>query len=78
MKVTIFGSTTCAFCKVEKQWLESKGVEYDYRNIDEDPEAKKFIEEAGFQGVPVTIVPGSGVPIQGFNRIALAKAIGIA
>lgn len=76
MKVTVFGSTTCAFCKVERQWLDSKGVSYDYRNIDEDPEAKEFVEKSGFSGVPVTVIEGKET-IQGFNRPALTKALDI-
>lgn len=75
--VTVFGSTTCAFCKVLRQWLDSKGVEYTYRNIDEDEKAKEFIDGAGYRGVPVTVVPGLPLPIEGFNREQLTKALAL-
>jgi len=82
VKVTVFGTTNCAFCKVEKQWLDSKGVEYKYINIDEDESAKAFLEETlDIQAVPVTTIEKSEGTIthviHGFDRKKLTEALGL-
>lgn len=77
MQATVYSTTTCAFCKVEKQWLDSKGVKYASINIDNNEVARKFIQEVtGGSTVPVTIIAGTK-PIIGFNRPALIEALGI-
>lgn len=75
MDVTIFTTTTCAFCKVEKEWLDRKGIKYIARNIDEDEAAREFMTELGYSGFPVTIV-GDNI-VQGFNRPKLIELLGL-
>lgn len=80
VKIEIFGTTTCAFCHTEKQWLDSKNVKYKYHNIDEDEDAKKYLQtKIGVTGVPVTFVTTkhSVDIIKGFDRPRLSSAIGI-
>lgn len=77
MQVTVYSTSNCAFCKVEKQWLDSKGIKYNSVNIEEDEDAKKMLEDKlGAASVPVTIIEGHE-PIKGFNRPALTAALGI-
>ena len=80
-KVTLYSTSWCAFCKTEKQYLESKGVEFDYKNIEEDEDAyKELMTKLGgddnFRGVPVTDVRGK--IILGFNRPAIDAALATA
>ncbi len=70
--VTIYSTSTCAFCHTEKQWLDKLGVAYTDKNIEEDEAAKTELLEkmnGDFQGVPVTDI--NGEMILGFNRPAL-------
>lgn len=74
--ITIFSTENCAFCKTEKQWLESLGYSYTSKMVDSDESAMKEFQELNVgTGVPVTVI-GDQV-IRGFNRPALMSALGI-
>jgi len=74
--VTIYSTAWCAFCKTEKQWLDSLGVAYESKMIDEDEAAMKEFEALNVgSGVPVTVI-GDTI-VRGFDRPALKNAIGI-
>ena len=81
MKVKIYSTTTCPFCKMEKQSLEEKGIQYENIFVDQQPdEAKRLIEESGQMGVPFTEIQkddGSEVKILGFDKNKLNEALGI-
>ena len=81
MKVKIYSTTTCPFCKMEKQYLEEKGIQYENIFVDQQPdEAKRLIEESGQMGVPFTEIQkddGSEVKILGFDTNKLNEALGI-
>ena len=64
-KVTIFTSNTCPHCHTAKDYLIKKGVEFEERNIQNDPEARKELIQKGHMGVPVIVVDDE--EIQGFN-----------
>ena len=76
MDVKVYHTTNCAFCKVEMQWLDSKGIQYRHYNIDDNPAAKYTLEKlTGLLSVPVTIIDGN--VIKGFDRKALTEALGL-
>ncbi len=80
MNITVYGATWCAFCKTEKQWLDSKNVSYNYIDVDVDEDAMKTVEElTNSRAVPITVVNSGNTQnvIKGFNRQALQEAIGI-
>lgn len=75
-QVVIYSTPTCAFCRTEKQWLESLGVSYISRDIEEDQGAQDELLaklDGNFQGVPTTTI-GDEVII-GFNRPLLQEAL---
>jgi glutaredoxin len=80
-QVKIFTTTTCPYCKMEKSYLDSKGIKYDNVFVDEDEEAaKKMIEESGQMGVPFTVITkddGSKEEILGFDQKKISAALGI-
>ena len=74
--VTVYSTPWCAFCRTEKQWLESLGVSFVSRDIEEDVSAKEeLLDKLGgqFQGVPTTII-GDEIVI-GFDRPKLQAAL---
>ncbi|MBI3109787.1 NrdH-redoxin [Candidatus Daviesbacteria bacterium] len=81
MKVKIYSTTTCPFCKMEKQYLEEKGIQYENIFVDQQPdEAKRLIEESGQMGVPFTEITkddGEVVKILGFDKNKLNEALGL-
>jgi glutaredoxin-like YruB-family protein len=75
-KITIYSTTWCAFCKTEKQYLDSKGVSYIEKDIEEDKEAyEELMSKNGgaYQGVPVTDIAGELV--LGFDRKKIDELI---
>ncbi|HSW81778.1 MAG TPA: glutaredoxin family protein [Candidatus Saccharimonas sp.] len=56
--VTIYTTTTCAYCEMVKKFLSSKNVPYSVINMDEEPTEvrQKIIEMSGAMTVPVVVV----------------------
>ena len=79
--IKIFTTTTCPYCKMEKAYLDSKGIKYENTFVDANVEAaKKMIEESGQMGVPFTEITkddGSMVKILGFDKAKLNEALGV-
>ena len=65
MEVKVYSASWCPYCHAEMEWLEEIGVKF--REID--------IEEEGVEvtGLPVTEIGDER--IEGFNRIAIKKAL---
>ncbi len=81
-KITIYTTSTCAYCDMVKKWLTGKGLTFDVINMDEQPEVRqKIIEMSGAMTVPVTIVEDATDPTApknitvGWNPAKLASAV---
>ena len=75
-QVIIYSTPSCAFCRTEKQWLDSLGVAYTVRDIEEDDGARDELLnklDGQFQGVPTTDIAGE--MIIGFDRPKLTAAL---
>lgn len=75
-KVIVYSTNWCAYCKMAKQYLASKGAAVDDKNIEEDPEAhKELMDKIGgnFRGVPVIDI--AGTIILGFDRPKIDTAL---
>jgi glutaredoxin-like YruB-family protein len=76
VKVIIYSTTWCAFCKTEEQYLQRLGVKYVKKDVEEDKEAyEELMQKNGgaFQGVPVTDIAGE--LILGFDRAKIDTAL---
>jgi glutaredoxin 3 len=77
--ITIFTTNTCAYCKMVKQFLNTKGLTYDEINLDSQPEKQQeAFELSGQLTVPITLVTkadDSRQVIVGYNLAQLAPAI---
>ena len=80
-KITIYTTTTCPFCKMQKEYLKSKNIDFLEILVDENPEeAQKMIELSGQLGVPFTVITkddGSVDKILGFDKVRLDSVLGI-
>ncbi|WP_035845568.1 mycoredoxin [Kitasatospora azatica] len=56
--VTMYSTTWCGYCTRLKSQLDREGIGYTEINIEQDPAAAKFVEEAngGNQTVPTVLV----------------------
>lgn len=78
--ITIYTTTTCAYCDMVKKWLGSKGLTYKVVNLDEEDTSvrQNIIEMSGTMTVPVTIVEdenGNKDLTVGWNPAKLSAAV---
>lgn len=77
--ITIFTTTTCAYCPMVKRFLQAKGLAYDEVNLDQNPERQaEALALSGALTVPVTVVTkqdDTQAVVVGYNLAKLAPAI---
>lgn len=80
-KVKIFTTSTCAYCRAEKAFLDSKGIKYEEAHADVDAKAaEEMINISGQMGVPFTVIThddGRKVGILGFDQQRLTAELGL-
>ena len=74
VKVTIYSTERCSFCRAAKEYFDSKGVHYNEIDVGSDMEkAREMIDKSGQTGVPVIEI-GKKIII-GFNQDAIDDAL---
>jgi glutaredoxin 3 len=80
-KVKIYSTTTCVYCILEKDYLKSKGVEFEEILLDKHPEEiQASIDTCGNAGVPCTHIikdDGTDEKILGFDKARIDAALGL-
>lgn len=72
--IIIYSAPWCAFCHAAKQYLDSKGIAYTEKDVDENPEyARESVEKSGQTGIPVLDIDGT--IIVGFDRPKIDAAL---
>ena len=72
--ITVFTTKTCAYCKVVKQYLTTKGKEFQVVDVEEQPEKRQeLFEKTGVMTVPITQVDDQY--IVGWNRSRFAEVL---
>ena len=75
MKVKVYSTSTCPYCKMAKTYLDEKGVAYDDLDVASDAMARdEMLKKSGQMGVPVIDVDGE--VIIGFDKERLTSLIG--
>lgn len=78
MKITVYTSENCTFCKLQKEFMLEKGLEYTNVNIYESKEKFDAFKSEDGIGTPLTIVEkdnGEKVKIHGFNLLEIEKQL---
>jgi len=74
MAVKIYSTPTCPYCKIAKEYLKEKNIEFENINVAEDQKAaEEMIKKSGQMGVPVIDI--SGKIIVGFNKEEIEKEL---
>lgn len=77
--ITVYTTTTCAYCPMVKKYLIAKGLQYDEVNLDEFPERQaEALELSGALTVPITVVTKTDdtkAVVVGYNLAKLAPAV---
>ena len=76
LKMTVYSVEWCQWCKLTKDWLDKKKIEYTEIDVDRSPKAaEEVFQKSGQEGIPVVDIDGNIVV--GFNEPALKKLLGI-
>lgn len=59
MAVTVYSKYNCKNCKRTKRMLKFSHIDYNEKNVEDDPEALKYVKETlGFTNLPVIVADG--------------------
>jgi glutaredoxin len=81
-KVFLYALSTCAWCKMTKQYLKDNNIEFEYVDVDqcsdEDLEKikKNILSKGGHLSYPVVIVNDKTL-INGFRKDKIKETLGI-
>ena len=81
-KVVVYALSTCAWCKMTKQFLKDNDVEYEYIDVDlcQEEDKQKIREHIQSKGGPLsypTIIVDDNVLITGFRADKIREALGL-
>lgn len=74
-KVVIYTSNTWPHCHTAKDYLAENNVEFEERNVQKDPEARKELMAKGIMAVPVIQIEEE--LITGFDRDRVDELLGL-
>ena len=75
MRVTLYTTDPCGFCRVAKQLLNQKNIPYEEINLARDSEGRmKLVELTGMMTFPQVIIDGK--PIGGYQELVRADRAG--
>lgn len=76
MKVKVYSTPTCPYCKMTKAYLKEKKIEFEDIDVSANQEkAHEMIEKSGQMGVPVIEIDGK--IITGFDKEKIEEALNI-
>jgi len=78
-KVTIYTTRTCPYCKLLKEYLREKNIDFDEKHVDTDQtDAQKSVDTCGSLGVPCTHITGKNgkmTSVLGFDKTRIEKEL---
>ena len=76
MKITIYTTPTCVYCKMAKAFFKEHDISYEEKDVSVDTKAREeMIQKSGQLGVPVIEIDGKvGV---GFNKEKLTEILNL-
>jgi glutaredoxin 3 len=70
MTLTVYSKTVCPFCVNAKNYLKSKHIPFEEINIEEDEQARQFIQKNGHRTVPQIYFEGKLFVEGGFQGLS--------
>ena len=65
-EILLYGTTWCGDTRRARRFLDQNNIQYKWIDIDQDVEARKFVEEVnhGFRSVPTIIFPDGSMLVE--------------
>ena len=73
--IKFYGNSWCPSSRRARKILEAKGVEFEWINIDEDPDGREFVMEVnnGNRSVPTIVFPDGSILVEPSRSELLSK-----
>ena len=76
MKIKVYTLPTCGYCKMTREFLRDKDIDFEEFNVEENYKfANEMVAKSGQRGTPVIDV--DGVIIVGFNKNKIKEVLNI-
>ncbi len=77
-EIVLYGTTWCGDTRRARRFLDQNGIGYRWIDIDQDMEARRFVEQVnkGFRSVPTIIFPDGSMLVEPSTQ-KLAEKLGI-
>ena len=66
--ITVYTKNVCPYCVKAKNYLESKGIEYETINIEENQTERNWLMEQGYRSVPQMFTQFSESRLSSFHN----------
>ena len=65
-KIIIYGTTWCGGSRTAKRIFDENHIEYDWVDIDQDMDARKYVEgvNRGYRSVPTIVFPDGSMLVE--------------
>jgi glutaredoxin len=73
VSVTLYSADYCPWCRKAKEHMNSRGISYTERRIDQSPEAKREMNRIGGEGIPTIDIEGD--VNSGFNPTWVERVV---
>lgn len=76
--IKFYGTTWCPTSRRAKKMLEEKGIEFEWINIDEDPNGREFVMQVnnGYRSVPTIVFPDGDILVEPSSNVLAKKLEG--
>ncbi len=73
-KIVLYGMATCPHCVNAKEFFDKNNIDYEYKDVKEDKEARAEFVAKGHTGVPVIVIDDE--EILGFDQAKIEAKLG--
>ncbi len=77
-KIKMYGTTWCGSSRTARRLLDENHIAYDWVDIDQDMDARKYVEEVnrGYRSVPTIVFPDGSMLVEPTTS-ALKEKLGV-
>ena len=76
VKVILYTTPTCVYCKTAKEFFSENNIEYDEKDVSKnEADLQEMVKKSGGMAVPVIDIDGE--VLVGFNKDQVADLLGV-
>jgi mycoredoxin len=74
-KIKMYVTTWCGDCRMAKRWFDTRGIDYESINIEEDDNAAEYVRRVnrGYKSVPTIVFPDGSILVEPSPRELASK-----